>query len=105
MCESKVQVWVKPRASALRASSTTRQAGGSVCRVTPKSILAPFLLLRVPPLAELGAASIRVQLREQDAVDLDRGSGGQPDEIRAPVGDAFSRRRREDLVGEADLIL
>src|SRR5829696_1013711 len=43
MCESKVQAWVKPRASARLVSSTTRQAGGSVCRVTPKSMLPPSI--------------------------------------------------------------
>src|SRR5215210_9176975 len=46
MCESKVHAWVKPRASALFVSSTTRQAGGSVCRVTPKSMLPPSILPR-----------------------------------------------------------
>src|SRR5215212_8447133 len=46
MCESKVHAWVKPRASALLVSSTTRQAGGSVCRVTPKSMLPPSILPR-----------------------------------------------------------
>src|SRR5829696_3364686 len=44
MCESKVQAWVKPRASAFCVSSTTRQAGGSVCKVTPKSMLPPSIL-------------------------------------------------------------
>src|SRR5918995_2441307 len=46
MCESKVQAWVKPKASARLVSSTTRQAGGSVCRVTPKSMLPPSILPR-----------------------------------------------------------
>src|SRR5688500_6559495 len=44
MCESKVQAWVKPSASARLVSSTTRQAGGLVCRVTPKSMSASSIL-------------------------------------------------------------
>ena len=38
MCESNVQACVKPRRSARWVSSTTRLAGGSVWKVTPKSM-------------------------------------------------------------------
>src|SRR5918997_6638607 len=38
ICESKVQACVNPSRSALCANLTTRQAGGSVWKVTPKSI-------------------------------------------------------------------
>src|SRR3990170_3681984 len=36
-CESNVQTWLNPWVSARRASSTVREAGGFVCRTTPKS--------------------------------------------------------------------
>src|SRR5918997_2420543 len=106
MCESKVHAWVKPRASALCASSTTRQAGGSVWKVTPKSMRPLFLfLLTVPPLAELRASAAGVELRHQDTVEFDRGSGWQPQETRAPVGYALFLRGCEDLVGEVNVDL
>src|SRR4028119_410918 len=38
ICESKVQACVNPRRSARCANLMTRQAGGSVWKVTPKSI-------------------------------------------------------------------
>src|SRR3712207_3463994 len=105
MCESKVQAWVKPRASAFFVSSTTRQAGGLVCRVTPKSMLARFLLLHVPPLAKLPAASVRVQLHHKDAVEHDAAVGRKPYEARSPMGHPTVLRRGEDLVGKADVSL
>src|SRR4051794_32654212 len=40
MCESNVHACVKPSFSARCVSSTTRLAGGSVWKVTPKSIVA-----------------------------------------------------------------
>src|SRR5579875_3681213 len=58
-CESNVHTWVKPNSSACRANSTTRAAGGSVCRTTPKSI--SDQVLREPTLDELavsGAADV-----------------------------------------------
>src|SRR5918993_5334679 len=105
MCESKVQAWVKPSVSARLVSSTTRQAGGAVCRVTPKSMLARFLLLLVPPLAELCAAPVRVQLHQEDAVELDGIVGREPQEARSPVRHSPALRRGEDLVGTADASL
>src|SRR5215204_6132549 len=105
MCESKVQAWVKPSVSARLVSSTTRQAGGSVCRVTPKSILARFLLLLVPPLAVLCAAPVRVQLHQEDAVELDGVVGREPKEARSPMHHSPVLRRGEDLVGKADALL
>src|SRR3977135_1814119 len=36
-CESNVQTWLKPASSALRARSTTADAGGSHWNTTPKS--------------------------------------------------------------------
>src|SRR3712207_5768341 len=105
MCESKVQAWVKPRASAFFVSSTTRQAGGLVCRVTPKSMLARFLLLHVPPFTELRAPSVRVQLHHKDAVEHDAAVGRKPYEARSPMGHSTVLRRGEDLVGKADVSL
>src|SRR5215213_1128899 len=105
MCESKVHAWLKPRASALFVSSTTRQAGGSAWNVTPKSMSAPSLLLLVPPLAELRAESVGVQLHQKDAVELDLGSRRHPSEVRTPAGDSLVLRYRDDLVGEVDVLL
>src|SRR5215218_7728128 len=105
MCESNGQACVNPSRSALCVSSTTRQAGGSVWNVTPKSMSAPSLLLLVPPLAELRAESVGVQLHQKDAVELDLGSRRHPCEVRAPAGDPLMLRYREDLVGEVDVLL
>src|SRR5919107_1735114 len=94
MCESKVHAWVKPRASALLASSTTRQAGGSVWKVTPKS-MNPLLLrgLRLP--ARLG----------RDARDHAQEQVRQPrDEERkeqAVVVEPLDKRRVLEDTGEA----
>src|SRR4051812_17806551 len=45
MCESNVHACVKPSCSARLVNSTMRQAGGSVWKVTPKSILLLFYSL------------------------------------------------------------
>src|ERR687890_839871 len=44
MCESKVHACVKPSRSAFCVNSTTRQAGGSVWKVTPKFMLFSLVL-------------------------------------------------------------
>ena len=73
MCESKVQAWVKPRSSAFLVSSTTRLAGGFGLQRDAEVHARSSYPLLVPPLAELGAPAVRVQLHQEDAVELDCG--------------------------------
>ena len=88
-CESNVHTWLKPCASASFASCTVREAGGLVCRTTPKSmgLLTTEVLdrprLRKLPVA-LGAEVLAAvdddlaarQHRVDVAVDLEALPGG-----------------------------
>src|ERR671917_1959509 len=94
MCESKVHAWVNPSRSALCASSTTRQAGGSVWKVTPKS-MSPLLLrgLRLP--ARLGGeAGDRAQEQVRQPRDEER-------EEQAVVVEPLDKGRVLEDAGEA----
>src|SRR5215210_9247905 len=106
-CESKVHACVNPSRSARCVSLMTRQAGGSVWKVTPKSISSSSIFSRTRGRARRAGRQVdsagEVSLRTAEpGAPPPEGNAGRPAEQRVePVGQEPERGERraehEDL--------